>query len=74
MMTLKEGLVHVNRVRRCAGGWIARCPAHDDHTPSLSIRRGDQGKVLFKFLAGCRYEKHHRRTRRAALVEPAEAE
>ena len=24
--------------RRCGSGWAARCPAHDDRTPSLSIR------------------------------------
>ncbi len=31
-----------------AGGcWMARCPAHDDREPSLSISTGDQGRVLF---------------------------
>ena len=24
--------------RKASGGWTARCPAHDDRTPSLSIR------------------------------------
>jgi len=24
--------------RKAGGGWTARCPAHDDRTPSLSIR------------------------------------
>jgi hypothetical protein len=33
------------------GGWMARCPAYDDHTPSLSIR--DAGsKVLVHCHAG----------------------
>jgi hypothetical protein len=32
---------------------MARCPAHDDHTPSLSIRDGDGGKVLVRCHAGC---------------------
>lgn len=27
--------------RQSGAGWVARCPAHDDHTPSLSIRDGD---------------------------------
>jgi putative DNA primase/helicase len=31
---------------------ICRCPAHDDHEPSLSIRDGDT-TVLFKCFAGC---------------------
>ena len=33
--------------RRCGAGWICRCPAHDDHHPSLSIAERD-GKVLIK--------------------------
>lgn len=38
--------------RKASGGWMARCPAHDDRTPSLSIREGDKGPV-FKCHAGC---------------------
>ena len=34
-------------------GWIARCPAHDDHDPSLSVREADDGKVLVHCHAGC---------------------
>lgn len=33
--------------------WMARCPAHDDRNPSLSIARGDDGRVLLKCWAGC---------------------
>jgi putative DNA primase/helicase len=33
--------------------WTARCPAHDDNSPSLSVRVGDGGKVLLKCFAGC---------------------
>src|SRR5438094_550718 len=32
---------------------MARCPAHDDREPSLSIREGDHGKVLVCCHAGC---------------------
>lgn len=39
--------------RKAGGGWTARCPAHDDHEPSLSIRDGDGGKVLVRCHAGC---------------------
>ena len=28
------------------GGWIARCPVHDDSNPSLSLSTGKDGKVL----------------------------
>lgn len=34
-------------------GWITRCPAHDDHNPSLSVSEGDDGRALFNCLAGC---------------------
>jgi hypothetical protein len=31
--------------RPSRGGWLARCPAHQDHSPSLSIREGNDGRV-----------------------------
>ena len=36
---------------------MARCPAHDDRTPSLSIRDADDGKVLVRCHAGCDQER-----------------
>ena len=36
-------------------GWMARCPAHDDRTPSLSIAQGDDGRVLLHCHAGCEH-------------------
>ena len=42
--------------RKVGGGWMARCPAHDDRTPSLSIRDADDGKVLVRCHAGCEQE------------------
>src|SRR5262245_24083093 len=39
--------------RRSGKGYIAKCPAHDDHTPSLSINEGSDGRALLKCLAGC---------------------
>ena len=41
--------------RKIGRGWMARCPAHDDRKPSLSIR-DENGKVLFHCHAGCRQE------------------
>jgi hypothetical protein len=35
------------------GRWIAQCPAHDDRSPSLSIKETDDGTVLLKCWAGC---------------------
>jgi hypothetical protein len=39
--------------RKVGGEWIVRCPAHHDRKPSLSIRDGDDGKVLVCCHAGC---------------------
>lgn len=33
----------------------AQCPAHDDHTPSLSITQGDQNALIYCF-AGCDFD------------------
>src|SRR5689334_24396862 len=38
--------------RKSGTGWMAKCPAHDDRNPSLSIRELD-GKVLLHCHAGC---------------------
>ncbi len=39
--------------RKAGGGWMVRCPVHDDREPSLSIRDGGDGKVLVHCHAGC---------------------
>lgn len=38
---------------RAGSSWIARCPAHNDRTPSLSITDASNGKVLVRCHAGC---------------------
>ncbi len=48
-------------VHQLGGRWhgasgIARCPAHDDRTPSLSVRDGDGGRLLTHCFSGCRPE------------------
>src|SRR5205085_10933037 len=40
--------------RKRNGRWTARCPAHDDRHPSLSIRETTDGKVLVYCHAGCK--------------------
>jgi len=53
----KEKLVikFVNELnaRKCADGWIAKCPAHEDSSPSLSLNFTESGKLLWKCHAGC---------------------
>lgn len=45
-----------SKARRSGRGWTARCPAHEDRTPSLSITEATDGKVLVKCWAGCSTE------------------
>jgi len=33
--------------------WIAKCPAHEDRSPSLSVRELDDGRVLLHDFGGC---------------------
>ncbi len=66
--TLVEKMVEINRNRKklsaamiaevlkgrkVGQAWMARCPAHEDKTPSLSIRQVDEGRVLVHCFAGC---------------------
>ena len=43
--------------RKVGDGWMARCPAHDDREPSLSLRQADDGRVLVYCHAGCGQER-----------------
>ena len=36
--------------------WVARCPAHRDRTPSLTIAEGERQPVVLKCFAGCSLE------------------
>jgi hypothetical protein len=47
-------LSKLERVRRTGPGrWIARCPAHADRSPSMSVRELDDGRILIHDHAGC---------------------
>lgn len=50
---LNELLGLLEDVRPVGDGWQARCPAHDDDRPSLSVGIGDDGRVLLHCHAGC---------------------
>jgi len=46
-------LTLLSAVRICgADRWIARCPAHEDHNPSLSLKQADD-RILIYCHAGC---------------------
>jgi len=50
-----EGIAKALGGRKAGGSWTARCPAHNDNTPRLSIRDVG-GKVLVRCHAGCDQE------------------
>jgi hypothetical protein len=50
-------LAKLDRVRRTGDArWAARCPAHEDRSPSLSIREIDDGRILLHCFGGCSVE------------------
>ena len=51
-MTLTDFIARLDGAKKSGKGWIARCPAHDDKNPSLSVSNGD-GKILVKCHTGC---------------------
>ena len=36
-----------------SGRWLAKCPAHEDRSPSLSVRELEGGTLLVKCFGGC---------------------
>ncbi|MDP2098626.1 MAG: CHC2 zinc finger domain-containing protein [Methylobacter sp.] len=36
-----------------SGKWLARCPAHEDKSPSLAIKQTEDGKILIHCFVGC---------------------
>jgi len=56
-----EAVIEGLRLAECApkqkgGTWQAKCPAHADKNPSLSLSTGKDGTVLVKCFAGCSTE------------------
>jgi hypothetical protein len=56
-MMIEDLLSLLSGVRRTGDGrYIAKCPAHDDRSPSLSLRECNDGRVLVHCFAGCETE------------------
>src|SRR4051794_18012355 len=54
------GAAEAERIARALGGavrsgadWLCRCPAHADRNPSLALRVGDNGALVWRCHAGC---------------------
>jgi hypothetical protein len=53
-MSLDQMLRRLEKVKKTgAQRWIARCPAHQDKSPSLSIRETADGRILLHCFGGC---------------------
>lgn len=53
-MTAATLLDRLDGVRQSGDGrWMAKCPAHEDRSPSLSVRETSDGTVLIHDFAGC---------------------
>lgn len=65
----EEGRTLVERLggRWTGSGGLCRCPAHDDRTPSLSVRPGER-RLLFHCFAGCETGKVIRALRALQLL------
>lgn len=55
-MQVDELLRRLEKVKKTGGGYVARCPGHEDQSPSLSVREAD-GKILLNCFAGCSIER-----------------
>jgi len=53
MTPIEKVLSHFPDARRNGAGWMVRCPAHEDHTASLSVAEGRDEAVLLHCHAGC---------------------
>jgi putative DNA primase/helicase len=48
-----EDIAKVLGGRRAGASWLARCPAHNEREPGLSIRQAEDDTVLVRRHAGC---------------------
>ena len=47
-------LPRLHKVRKTGDGqWLACCPAHDDKTPSMTVRELNDGRLLVHCFGGC---------------------
>lgn len=55
-MVISDLLNRLDGLRRSGDGWIAKCPAHEDQKPSLSVGIGKDRRILLHCQAGCSTE------------------
>lgn len=52
-MDVNELLSRLEGVRGRNGAWSAKCPAHADRSPSLSVKELGDGRILMHCFGGC---------------------
>lgn len=52
-MAVEALLSRLNGVRGRNGSWSAKCPAHADRSPSLSVKELPDGRILMHCFGGC---------------------
>jgi hypothetical protein len=53
-LSAEDILDRLEGVRQCTtDSWVARCPAHEDRSPSLTVRDAGDGMVLMHCFTGC---------------------
>ena len=56
-MSIETLLSRLDGVKETGHGkYVARCPAHEDRSPSLAIKDEEDGRVLLHCFAGCETE------------------
>ena len=53
---MTDVLARLGPVKRSGSNWTAKCPAHDDTNPSLTVSVGAEGRVLLRCHRGCTYD------------------
>ena len=72
-LTAAGQIAHALGGKKVGSGWMAKCPAHPDKTPSLSINESADGKVLVHCHAGCSQDEVIAALRHAGLWQAADA-
>lgn len=52
-MEVNTLLSRLQGVRGRNGSWSAKCPAHEDRSPSLSVKELPDGRILMHCFGGC---------------------
>ena len=54
--TTLQAILFKLQAKKVGTNWQAKCPAHEDKSPSLSISRGDDGRILLFCHTGCAFD------------------